>query len=354
MIIAVDKYSIKYLDKLKSLGDNYIIYIFDNEKLDKLKKIGLHAVHYTRIKRVDFNFTRFDMRCLKKFDLKELKKLKRIEPKKDYKFAIIVPNYNNNHGKYNGKTFLENCIESILNQTYKNFKLIFVDDLSTDDSVETVYKYMIKDDRIHLIKNKRKRYNGGSRNVGIEYALDNLDFDYFCFLDSDDWWKHDKVLEIINQELYNHDMMLFGLELINKKGVYFRKCHEYDNPIDFFLNNNKVWCTAWSRVIRKDKIVYFPESSIMEDRCWAYELADNVDYDNCKNLDEILYVWNRTNTSNSVSIKQGTLWKASAWKHIGQQIALLDRLHHKEYKKVLKPRIEHCKKLVNNNEYIQY
>ena len=118
-------------------------------------------------------------------------------------------------GNYNGKTYLQNCIESILNQNYKNFELIIVDDMSTDTSVETVEKYM--DKRIHLIKNKRKRYNGGSRNVGIEYALNNLDFDYFAFLDSDDWWKHNKVLENINKKLYNHEMLTIACEMINKK-----------------------------------------------------------------------------------------------------------------------------------------
>ena len=99
-------------------------------------------------------------------------------------------------GDYKGKTFLQNCIESILNQTYKNFELIMVDDISTDTSVETIKSY--KDKRIHLIQNRRKRYNGGSRNVGIEYALDNLDFDYFAFLDSDDSWLPNKLETLLD------------------------------------------------------------------------------------------------------------------------------------------------------------
>ena len=163
-------------------------------------------------------------------------------------------------GDYKGKTYLQNCIESILNQTYKNFELIIVDDMSTDTSVKTIEKYRSKEeyiDKIHLIKNKRKRYNGGSRNVGIEYAIDNLDFDYFAFLDSDDWYKDEFVLETINNSLYDHELMLIGLECIDKNGVFLTKIHQYDNYKDFFLSDNKVWCTAWSRIIRKDIIVYF-------------------------------------------------------------------------------------------------
>ena len=136
------------------------------------------------------------------------------------KYTIIVPNYNNDHGEYHGKTYLRNCIDSILNQTYEDFYLVIVDDLSTDSSVETISSY--KDDRIHLIKNTRKRYNGGSRNVAIEYALANLEFNYFCFLDSDDWWKDEFVLEKINTVLKQRDyeLLLFGCEAINKIGVF--------------------------------------------------------------------------------------------------------------------------------------
>ena len=255
-------------------------------------------------------------------------------------------------GEYNGKTYLQNCIESILNQTYKNFELIIVDDMSTDTSVETVDKYV--DNRIHLVQNKRKKYNGGSRNVGIECALDNIDFDYFCFLDSDDWWKDEFVLETINRNLYDHELMLIGLECIDKNGVFLTKIHQYNNYKDFFLSDNKVWCTAWSRVIRKDKIVYFPESTLMEDRTWSYEQADNVDFNKVKNLKKVLYIWNRLNTTNSVSLTVGKVWEASAWKHIGEQLMLIERLKHKEMIPILQERIKTCINKINRGTYQQY
>lgn len=256
-------------------------------------------------------------------------------------------------GKYNGKTFLQNCIESILNQTYKNFELIIVDDCSADTSVETIKTY--KDNRIHLIQNRRKRYNGGSRNIGIEYALDNLDFDYFAFLDSDDWWKNENVLETINNNLYDHELMLIGLECIDKNGVFLTKVHQYDNYKDFFLSDNKVWCTAWSRIIRKDKIVYFPEGSLMEDRTWSYEQADQIsDLSKVKNLKKVLYTWNRLNTYNSVSLTRGKIWEASAWKHVGQQLMLIERLKHKEMIPIIKERVKTCINKINSGTYQQY
>ena len=347
MKIAVDK---KTMDAIKP--NNEYIYLFDNEPVDELLNTGLHCINYKYCNFVDINLTDYDIDCIKKSKPTD-KDYDVLPKKKDYKFAIIVPNCNNDHGNYNGKTFFQNCIESILNQTYKNFSLIIVDDCSTDSSVNTAISYM-KDERVYLIKNKRKRYNGGSRNVGIEFALDNLDFDYFCFLDSDDWWKHNKVLELINSRLYDNEMALLGMELIDNKGVFLTKYHEYENYEDFFLSDRKVWCTAWSRVIRKDKIVYFCEDTLMEDRVWSYRQADNINLNNVVNIKESCYVWNRTNTTNSVSAVRNDYWNASAYCHIGHQLQLLGQLKHKEMIPILKKRIKTCKEQVNNDIYQQY
>lgn len=347
MKIAIDKNSISSIKP-----NNEYIYLFDDEPLEDLINTGLHCINYKHCKFVDINLTDYDIDCIKKAKITD-KDYDKLPSKKDYKFAIIVPNCNNDRGNYNGKSFLRNCIESILNQSYKNFELIIVDDMSTDTSVNTIVDYM-KDDRVYLIKNKRKRYNGGSRNVGIEFALDNLDFDYFAFLDSDDWWKHNKVLELINSRLYDHEMALLGLELVDKKGVFLTKFHEYSNYEDFFLSDRKVWCTAWARVIRKDKIVYFCEDTLMEDRVWSYRQADNINLDRVINIKEVCYVWNRTNTTNSVSAVRSDYWNASAYCHIGHQLQLLSQLKHKEMIPILEKRIKTCKDQVNKGIYQQY
>lgn len=347
MKIAVGK---KSINAVKT--NNEYVYLFDKEPLNELLKLNMHCIYYKNCDYVDINLTNYDIDCIKKTKVTD-KDYDVIPKKKNYKYAIIVPNYNNDIGDYNGKTFLRNCIESILNQTYKNFELIIVDDMSTDTSVNTIVDYM-NDDRVYLIKNKRKRYNGGSRNVGIEFALDNLDFDYFCFLDSDDWWKHNKVLELINSRLYDHDMALLGLELLGTNGVFKTKIHEYKNYQDFFLSDNKVWCTAWARVIKKDKIVYFCEDTTMEDRVWSYRQADNVDLEKVINIKQVCYVWNRMNTTNSVSTVRNSYWNASAWCHIGHQLQLLDQLKHKEMIPILKKRIKECQDLINHGVYQQY
>lgn len=343
MKIAVDKNSLDIVD-----NKNEYIYLFDDEKYDDLP--NLHCIDFRYCDYVDINLTDYDVDCIKKAKITDDDCLQL--DKRDYKYAIIVPNCNNDRGNYNNKSFLRNCIESILNQSYKDFKLIIVDDCSNDTSIETIKSY--NDDRIILIQNKRKRYNGGSRNVGIEYALEHVDFDYFCFLDSDDWWKDNEVLNTINSRLYNHEMMTLGCEMLNKKGVTYKSKNEATCYKDLWSLNNNLWCTAWARVIRKDKIVYFCEDTLMEDRVWTYKLADNLNYNNVINLKKVVYVWNRMNTDNSVSIVRNDFWNASAYCHIGHQLQMLSNIKHKEIIKEIKTRINKCISQCERNIYQQY
>lgn len=343
MKIAVDKNSISAVK-----DSNEYIYLFDKEPLEELLKTNLHCIYYKNCSYVDINLTDYEIDCIKKAKITD-KDFDVVPKKENYKYAIIVPNCNNNHGEYNGKTFLQNCIESILNQTYKNFELIFIDDVSTDGSAQLVSSY--NDERIHIINNRRKRYNGGSRNVGIEYALDNFEFDYFCFLDSDDWWKHNEVLERINKRLYGHEMITIGCEGIGVEYRHYNKATCYE---DLYSLNNNLWCSAWSRVIRKDKIVYFCEDTLMEDRVWTYRLADNLNFENVVNLNELCYCWNRTNTTNSVSLVKSDYWNACAYCHIGHQLQLITQLKHKEMIPILKQRIKECISNVNQGIYVQH
>ena len=350
MKVAIDKKTYK---KIKDFNEFDYIYVFDDESIEDLIKLNLHCIHKNYIDGVDVNLTDYEISCIKKANIKD-KDWKEI-PEKKYKFAIIIPNCNNDHGEYKGKTFFQNCIESILNQTYKNFELIIVDDCSTDTSVETVEKYV--DKRIHLVKNKRKRYNGGSRNVGIDYALEHFDFDYFCFLDSDDWWTDENVLEEINEQLYNHHMLVYGAEMLFKNDATYETFNEFDDYEEFFISdgqNGRIWCTAWCRVIRKDKIQYFCEDTLMEDRVWSYRQADNVDFNKVKNYKRICYVWNRLNTTNSVCLVRGDFWNASTWCHIGHQKQFLTQLKHKEMQAIIETRINFCLKEIEKGNYKQY
>lgn len=95
--------------------------------------------------------------------------------------SIILP-------VFNTKNYLEECIESILNQVYKNIELIIVDDGSSDGSIDICKTYEKKDSRIRFIQQE----NGGlssARNTG----LDICNGDYICFIDADDYVKSDYI-----------------------------------------------------------------------------------------------------------------------------------------------------------------
>lgn len=90
------------------------------------------------------------------------------------KVSIIVP-------VYNTAKYLPACIESILNQTYENLEIIFVDDGSTDDSNKILASYAKKDSRVKII-NQKNSGQSAARNKGLKYATG----DFISFIDSDD------------------------------------------------------------------------------------------------------------------------------------------------------------------------
>lgn len=108
------------------------------------------------------------------------------------KVDIIIP-------VYNKEKYIRNCIDSILNQTHKNFNLILVDDGSTDNSGEICKKYQEMDERVRYVHQP----NGGqtsARRHGLEYA----EAEFVLFMDADDWID-DNYLEILIRNLCEHD-----------------------------------------------------------------------------------------------------------------------------------------------------
>ena len=108
--------------------------------------------------------------------------------------SVIVVNYNNSK-------YLVRCLDSLIKQTYKNFEIILVDDQSIDNSIDIAKKFFIKTKfkkfKIILNKNKTKFGSYNQMNcikAGLNLSKGNLIF----FLDSDDFFKKSKVIEVIN------------------------------------------------------------------------------------------------------------------------------------------------------------
>ena len=93
---------------------------------------------------------------------------------------------------YNGEKYLKESIKSIINQTYKNWELIFWDNVSSDNSKDLISKYLDKRIKYFYSKNFYKLYK--SRNLAIENASGK----FISFLDTDDIWEKDKIEKQIN------------------------------------------------------------------------------------------------------------------------------------------------------------
>ena len=88
---------------------------------------------------------------------------------------------------HNGQRFLKDCLKSAINQTYKNWELIFWDNFSTDESKKILSRF--KDKRIKYFKSKKFTSLYKARNLAIQ----NANGEFISFLDTDDMWQIDKL-----------------------------------------------------------------------------------------------------------------------------------------------------------------
>ena len=112
---------------------------------------------------------------------------------------------------YNGENYLDESLNSVINQTYKNWELIFYDNCSTDKSVTILEKY--KDKRIKYFKSKKKINLGLARKK----ALSRAKGDFIAFLDTDDIWKKNKL----NKQLKFFNNEKIGFTITNS--IFFSK-----------------------------------------------------------------------------------------------------------------------------------
>ena len=144
---------------------------------------------------------------------------------KNLKVSILVANYNNQY-------YLEECINSIKNQTYKNIEVIFHDDLSTDESLKKVSNF--KD--LKIIKNKTRGKFGSYNQINAyQRAFNKSTGEIIFFLDSDDFFKKDKVKSIVNIFLKDNQILsVFDLPII-----------KYKTKIKFAKNKKKLIDNYW-------------------------------------------------------------------------------------------------------------
>lgn len=194
----------------------------------------------------------------------------------DVLVSVIVP-------IYNVEKYLKKCIDSILNQTYKNMEIILVNDGSPDNCHIICDEYSKIDNRIKVIEKE----NGGlsdARNKGIEYA----NGDYIIFIDSDDYWELPSAIsDIIEQiKMTTPDVLIFNYKkYYEDRNVYSDKvltCNRYKllsakNQIGYLVESRCYENSVWNKVIKKslfdENDLTFRKGVFSEDMEWSAKLA---------------------------------------------------------------------------------
>ena len=327
MKIAIDKNSVNAIKK----GNEYI-YLFDDEPLEDLQKTKLHCVYYKKCDFVDINLTDYDVECIKKAKITD-KDYDKLE-KKNYKIGIIIPNYNYEHT-------IEKCLNSILNQTYKNYEIIFVDDMSTDNSVEIATKLLKEPHKV--IQLKQKRLNGGARNEAYLHLSDDVDYVYY--IDSDDWLYDENALEEINNKLQTQPDVLF-VGMADYKDNKTEMCFipQYKDKYEAFEG----WSGSCGKVIKKSLATrqecLYNEGTLKEDKNQHRRICFYMN--SFKLLKKLIYVWNKTNYKSVTTIRDKVVWGTSTIRHYADtlQFALSIKGKDEKIDRLLKNRLELCKK----------
>lgn len=173
------------------------------------------------------------------------------------KFSIIIP-------VYNVEKYIERCVESVINQTFKDYELIVVDDGSTDKSIELIEKYNPK-----IVRTKHVSVSE-ARNKGEKLAKG----EYLLFLDSDDYWDKE-LLEKINGSLDNNpDLVRFQVRTVtdnneitdyNETPFTNLNGEEAFNNIVKYHYIESIWCYAIKRDYYNREKFEFKKGTIHED-----------------------------------------------------------------------------------------
>ncbi len=125
---------------------------------------------------------------------------------------------------YNGEKFLQEQIDSILNQTYENLEIIICDDFSKDLTIEILYAYAKKDKRIKFISNEKNL--GFMKN--FEKAISLTQGEYIALADQDDIWKPNKIAKLL-EKIGSYNLIHSDMDLIDENSTILTKLWKKPN-----------------------------------------------------------------------------------------------------------------------------
>lgn len=208
----------------------------------------------------------------------------------DFLISVIVP-------VYNAERYLKECLDSLLNQTYKNIEIICVDDGSTDHSLDILNFYHKKDDRVKVYTQKNSGPSA-ARNTALEHAKG----DYISFVDADDFLQLN-AYEILSEcavQKQKWDLIIFGGNICGSRNEYFEeklntsfKQYIECKPGDVIFKEKAAIPFLWLHFIKKSlleepsKIRFDEDISLGEDQIFQFKYVPRAK--NVMVIDQKLY-----------------------------------------------------------------
>lgn len=218
--------------------------------------------------------------------------------------SIVVP-------VYNTSKYLDQCLQSLVNQTLKEIEIICVNDASTDNSLEILNEWATRDSRITVINFEKNRRQGAARNVAIQQARGK----YIGLIDSDDYIYEDMYRSLVaNSDGFTADIVVANLNAKHKDSDEL-ECNFKDRPktqddlIRSVLVNG---CRMVTNILKKKLFVeydlWYPEGLLYEDNANMAPLfmvaqKVNIFYNECP-----YYFYRINNTSTMRSLDNIHCW----------------------------------------------
>lgn len=200
--------------------------------------------------------------------------------------SIIIP-------VYNTEKYLKRCLDSAVNQTYKNIEIIIINDASTDNSKHIIDEYAKNHKNIKVITKTHNEGLSSARNIGMKYAQG----EYIFFLDSDDYLKQ-TTIDVLMNIAKNYNSYLVECAYTSVYGPIKRKKEPTNTTITTYnLKENKNEISnhgnVWNKLYHRNTIkgFEFPNGLWYEDNAFIFPLLTNIEKITTTN--KILYYYKR-------------------------------------------------------------
>lgn len=220
--------------------------------------------------------------------------------------SIITPMYNSE--KYIGCT-----IESVLNQTYKDWEMLIIDDCSSDNSSIIAKSYAEKDSRIKYIRVEKNSGVSHTRNIGLKEARGK----FIAFLDSDDIWNEIKLEKQINFMVKNDCAITFtSYELMDEENEKLGKIIRVPQKVDYnkLLKGNILGCLTV--VIDKSKLNFEINMSGIRHEDYVLWLSILKQGYVAYGIDEVLALYRKSLNSLSGNKIKSAMWTWNIYRNI--------------------------------------